>query len=243
MIIDCVGCLHGARPKLKGGDLLIVTGDLTASDLPLQHYEFLEWLKHQPYRKKVLIAGNHDNFIQNLKSKYIDDTTSNVNGIDYLCDSGTEIAIYPELSTMEEGKVYERKKLKVWGSPWTSRFDGINPHCCAFTGKDDDQISKKFELIPSDVDILITHGPPFTILDLLKNGQQVGSPSLMAHHLSRLRPKLWAFSHIHEAYGVDGPYQWNKTKYVNCSIMNERYQPVNAPIRVVLGDKDLPHCG
>jgi hypothetical protein len=28
MIIDCIGCLHGARPALEGGDLLIITGDL-----------------------------------------------------------------------------------------------------------------------------------------------------------------------------------------------------------------------
>lgn len=32
MIIDCIGCLHDHYPELEGGDLLIVTGDLTARD-------------------------------------------------------------------------------------------------------------------------------------------------------------------------------------------------------------------
>ena len=239
MIIDCIGCLHGARPDLKGGDLLIVTGDLTARDIPNHYAEFVIWLQAQKYKKKIVIAGNHDNFIQN--NPHWADLVDL--GFEYLCDSGTEIALYPELETMEEGKVYERLKVKIWGSPWTSRFKGINPKCCAFTGKNDKEIAPHFELIPSDVDILITHSPPFTIRDLTTRNEQVGSPSLMAHHISRLRPKLWAFSHIHEAYGTDGPYQWAGCRYVNCSIMNERYEPVNAPIRIELSDKDFPGRG
>jgi Icc-related predicted phosphoesterase len=225
MIIDCIGCLHGARPELDGGDLLILTGDYTASDTAIEWDDFDSWLVRLPYRKKILIAGNHDNGLEKEKPrKYLEGIINRkIERFEYLKDSGTEF----------EG-------LKIWGSPWTSRFEGINPKTCAFTGADDKEIAPKFELIPSDVDILITHGPPFTIRDAIYNGSQVGSPALMAHHLSRLRPKLWAFSHIHEGYGQDGPYAWSGTRYVNCSIMNEKYKPVNAPIRIVLGDKDLP---
>jgi hypothetical protein len=32
MIIDCIADLHGHYPKLDGGDLLIICGDLTARD-------------------------------------------------------------------------------------------------------------------------------------------------------------------------------------------------------------------
>jgi Icc-related predicted phosphoesterase len=212
MIVDCIGCLHGAKPDLEGGDLLIVTGDLTVSDEPEEYLKFYCWLHKQKYKKYIVIAGNHDNLIQAGESliEYLADTV-------YLCDSGTEF----------EG-------LKIWGTPWTSRFEGINPLCCAFTGADDDEIAPHFELIPPDVDILITHGPPFAIRDMTKDGKQVGSVSLMAQHICRLRPKLWVFSHIHEGYGKDGPYEWSGTTYVNCSIMNEKYQPINKPIRIEL---------
>lgn len=213
MIIDCIGCLHGARPKLEGGDLLIVTGDLTRRDEPNEYAEFVIWLQAQKYSKKIVIAGNHDNFIY----QYANWADIADLGFIYLCDSGAEF-----------------QGLKIWGSPWTSRFDGINPNTCAFTRANDEEITPRFQMIPDDVDILITHSPPFTIRDKITNGYQVGSPSLMAMHICRLRPKLWAFSHIHEGYGEEGPYVWNDTRYVNCSIMNEHYQPVNAPIRIVL---------
>lgn len=212
MIIDCIGCLHGVFPQLDGGDLLIVTGDLTARDDNYEYFKCFEWLNEQTYSKIVLIAGNHDTKIYE-KQIIIDPNAK----ITYLCDSGTEF----------EG-------LKIWGSPWTSRFEGINPLCCAFTGANDEEIAPNFDKIPSDVDILITHSPPFTIRDLTKKGKQVGSRCLMIQHIQRLRPKLWAFSHIHEGYGQDGPYAWSGTRYVNCSIMNERYQPINKPIRIVL---------
>jgi Icc-related predicted phosphoesterase len=220
MIIDCIGCLHGARPKLEGGDLLIVTGDLTARDTFSEYSAFMQWMWEQDYVKKIFIAGNHDNELE----AYLREGDPFANSeCEYLKDSGTEFM-----------------GLKIWGSPWTSRFEGINPKTCAFTGAKDEEITPRFEMIPDDVDILITHSPPFTIRDKIENGYQVGSASLMAMHISRLRPKLWAFSHIHEGYGQDGPYAWSGTRYVNCSIMNERYQPVNAPIRIVLSDEDFP---
>lgn len=224
MDITCVSDLHGNLPDLEGGDLLILAGDYTSNDRIPGWHKFFDWLDRQNYRKKVVIAGNHDNFCKNwavsgtfTSDEYDQMYPGEKPTLDYLCDSGIEF----------EG-------LKIWGSPWTSRFDGINPKCCAFTGANDEEIAPKFDLIPSDVDILITHSPPFTIRDLLDDGKQVGSPSLMAAHLQRLRPKLWVFGHIHEGYGQDGPYQWNNTIYLNASHVNERYQPVNKPFRVMV---------
>lgn len=60
MIIDIVSDLHGCKPALHGGDLLIVAGDLTKRDTQNQHLEFVQWLMEQNYRKKIWIAGNHD---------------------------------------------------------------------------------------------------------------------------------------------------------------------------------------
>jgi Icc-related predicted phosphoesterase len=210
--ITCISDLHGFYPKLEGGDLLIVAGDLTASDTQSQHKEFFEWLDDQEYDAKVYIAGNHDGYYQKSEAKKY---------------------VYPSGILYLEDQCAEFEGLKIWGSPWTHLFPGVNPHCTAFMIPEK-KLAAKWALIPDDVDILVTHGPPFTVLDKTKKGAQVGSPSLMAAHLKRLRPKLWVFGHIHEAYGEDGPYEWNDTLYVNASIMNECYEPVNKPIGVVL---------
>ncbi len=210
MIVDCVADLHGEYPKLEGGDLLIVAGDLTGSDQYQQYIDFYGWLDDQDYKKKVFIGGNHDKNIE-----YIGWAE------EYLCDSGTEF----------DG-------LKIWGSPWTNTFDGINPHCTAFTG-DEKLLASKFALIPDDIDILVTHGPPYGILDKTRRGSHVGSIELLAH-LNRIRPLLHVYGHIHEGYGqieliFEGAHGMGRSiHYVNCSIMNEYYDPVNKPIRIVL---------
>lgn len=231
MKIDCTGCLHGHYPELDGGDLLILCGDYTAADKTVQWALFFEWIKKQDYTKKILIGGNHDNFmmnglpksaeeakdLQDVQSMLTDEEREGISDFEYLCDSGTEF----------EG-------LKIWGSPWTSRFVGINPKCCAFTGENDKEIAPHFKKIPTDTDILITHGPPEGIMDMTTKGEHVGSPSLMKEHLTRIRPKLWVFSHIHEGYGQIGTPDRSETVYVNCSHMDEKYRAVNPPIRIEL---------
>lgn len=215
MIIDCIGCLHGHYPKMEGGDLLIVTGDLTATDLENEHALFDYWINEQPYKKKVVIAGNHDNVLEEGRLKF--------QFCDYLCDSGTEF----------EG-------LKIWGSPWTAQFDGINPKCCAFTenfGCDSDEwLYEHWCQIPPDTDILITHSPPFDIFDKVDEGKRLtGSGTLLIKSMD-LKPKLHVFSHIHEEGGKSLLFgQGNKkTWFVNCSIMNEHYKPVHKPVRIIL---------
>src|SRR5260370_35655233 len=92
MIIDCIADLHGLLPKLEGGDLLIVGGDLTGRDTQEQLDKFDKWLCSQPYKKKIFICGNHDNLlIKESPKKYMMGTINNkIERCEYLCDSGTE---------------------------------------------------------------------------------------------------------------------------------------------------------
>ena len=204
--------MHGFLPDLPGGDILIVAGDLTASDELYQYEKFHDWALSMDYYYIVVVAGNHDNLLQ--KNREIIGPLGG--DIVYLEDSG-----------------WEYKGVKFWGSPWSSRFTGINPHCCAFTGKNDKEIAPKWDLIPSDTDILICHSPPYGVLDLTSRGKHVGSPSLQMALFTRLNPKLFVCAHIHEAYGTEPPGGYIQ-KAINASHVNERYQPVNPPIRIVL---------
>lgn len=218
MKIDCISDLHGEFPKLDGGDLLIIAGDLTANDLPHQRFEFLKWLSEQDYRKKIWIAGNHDNSLIGLNF-----TPLRPNSAEYLCDSVTEF----------EG-------LKIWGSPWTKTFPGINPHCKAFTKDTDEELDEKWKKIPDDIDILITHSPPYGIFDtiysrLLRKNPipfEAGSVSLRNHVMDRIKPNLHVFGHIHEWGGR--MLDTCTTKFVNASLMNNDYEPTNEPVTVIL---------
>lgn len=211
-----IGCLHGHYPDLEPGDLLIVTGDLTSRDEYDQYAQFCEWLESQSYKNKVVIAGNHDKKIEDNLNFHLPNL-----GIHYLEDDLLEINC-----------------LRIWGSPWSLLFDGINPQCNAFTGSEDD-LRKKYAHIPDDIDILITHTPPFGTLDgipMMWDGtmHHVGSRSLR-DTVDRIKPKFHIFSHIHEQGGKEIllKYTMDKKPYthcINCSIMNERYQPVNKPI-------------
>lgn len=220
MIIDCISDLHGFYPKLKGGDLLIVAGDLTASNRGCEYWDFVQWLDCQAYKKKIVVAGNHDGMLdhdRNPQEKY---KLNIVEDIEYLCDSGTQF----------EG-------LKIWGSPWTKTFEGMNPLCKAFTVDSEDELMDRFEKIPYDTNILITHSPPLGVLDKTQSGLSAGSPALFGWLKYVERPRLHVFGHIHEAYGQKeffASYNDKMMISVNASHVNERYQPVNKPIRIVL---------
>lgn len=218
MIIECISDLHGHYPELEDGDLLIVAGDLTYTNTTDELRYFSDWMIHQKYKKKIFIGGNHDNLVQKYyKPSRIIDSGKEVTILPvYLCDSGTEF----------EG-------LKIWGSPWTKRFKGMNPKCMAFTCETEEELAEKWSLIPNDIDILITHSPPYDILDeLTEEGKHAGSTAL-ENVIKRIKPKLHVFGHIHEGYGTT-TLPSMPTKFVNASHVNERYQPVNKTIRVIL---------
>lgn len=202
MIIDCIADLHGFEPELPGGDLLIIAGDMTASDQIPQWVRQFRWFQAQPYKYKVIVAGNHDGFLEQGFPEKDEDFI-------YLCDSGTEI----------EG-------IKIWGTPWTPWFPGVNPHCKAFMDSES-YLDKRFELIPEGLDILISHGPAYKILDKNRKEAYCGSSSLRCA-LARAKPKYHAFGHIHECGGQRFVYKNCETNTVciNCSYVDGDYEPL-----------------
>lgn len=214
MEICCIGDLHGFMPDLGSGDLLIVCGDLTATHTEKEHFKFNEWLENQKYKKIIVVAGNHDTWIEQNGCLGTADYDEQI--LEYLCDSGTEF----------EG-------LKIWGSPWTKTFPNMNPHCKAFTCETEEELSEKWAMIPDDIDILITHSPPYGIRDKNIHGECCGSKTLLIECAS-IKPLIHCFGHLHESYG-DLWIPWKKgTKFINCSHVNERYQSVNKPVRIIL---------
>lgn len=211
MNITCISDLHGHFPKLPGGDLLIVAGDITSDDSFVAHSETLTWLHSQKYEKKILVAGNHDGFLEKNNNFYKDTSVT------YLCDSCAEY-----------------KGYKIWGSPWTSLFHGVNPHCKAFMIHER-KLKNKWALIPSDTDILVTHNPPNCILDINRQDKRCGC-ALLRKRVMSIRPKLHVFGHIHGGSGIDKESD-EGIIYVNASILNEDYIYTNPPKQIELPSK------
>lgn len=173
--IAAISDTHSDHLRLKGlpeADMLIHSGDCTHEGTIKEFQEFLEWFKELPYKYKLLTPGNHD-FICGSHYGLCNQMTKEA-GIHYLLDSEVEI----------EG-------IRFYGTPWT-------PYCgdWAFCIQEED-LAEKFNKIPLDTNVLITHGPAKGILD-----NNYGSISL-ARQINRLtKLDLHVFGHIHESYGT-----------------------------------------
>ncbi len=193
---------HGLHDILEipPGDVLVHAGDLTArGDLEgVRAFDhFLAGLEH---RHKVVIAGNHDFCFEYQPA----DARALLRHAVYLQDEAVEI----------EG-------VRFWGSPWQPWFLDW-----AFNLERGEEIRAKWELIPGDTDVLITHGPPAGHCDMTARGEPAGCSDLLAR-IRQVKPRFHLFGHIHEGYGTstDGV-----TTYVNASICDLGYRPVHPPV-------------
>lgn len=187
---------HGEL-KLGSGDILFHCGDMTNRGNLSDLREFARFMSNQDFKHKVAIAGNHDFCFENENKDEAERILLD-NGIIYLNDSGVSI----------EG-------LKIWGSPVQPWF-----HDWAFNRQRGSDIKKHWDLIPDDTDILITHGPPYGILDMTIRGQLVGCEELL-ERVTSIKPKIHAFGHIHESAGVT---DLNGIKFVNACVVDLRHR-------------------
>ena len=205
MKIVCISDTHSLHRHIKipDGDLLIHAGDVSSRGDMSEIEDFNEWLGTLPHPHKVIIAGNHDFGFE----RYPKQAKALIKNAKYLNDSKIVIG-----------------GLKIWGSPVQPWF-----YQWAFNRKRGKDIRKHWDMIPTDTDILITHGPPYGILDDTERGEKVGCADLMDTVQTRVRPRLHVFGHVHEAYGQQ---QVGGTLFVNAAVVNLDYRPVNEAIVV-----------
>jgi len=182
---------HGLHREIDvpAGDILIHAGDFTMfSRSPAEITDFNTWLGELPHRFKGIVPGNHEFFLE------ADPTERSVlSNATVLINEGIEI----------EG-------LRLWGSPVTPMYGG------AFGLSSAKDRERLYAQIPEDIDVLISHGPPYGILDLGPGSHlHQGCPELL-DAVMRVRPKLHVFGHIHGAYGV---FQTEHTTFVNASLL------------------------
>lgn len=84
--------------------------------------------------------------------------------------------------------------------------------------------TKMLENIPSNTDVLITHQPPYLIMDE-SAGLHYGSRTLL-DAVKRIKPEAHLFGHIHNAYGMS---ECSTVLFSNASIVTENYEFCNQP--------------
>ena len=183
---------------LPDGDVLIHAGDCTSRGTQFELEYFLSWFSAQSHKKKILIAGNHDWIFEKqpkLARKLAKDA-----GVIYLNDQSKKIGGF-----------------KFWGSPVQPEFNSW-----AFNRKRGSDIDKHWNLIPADTDVLITHGPPFNILDSTSMTKgPVGCERLRMHVNERIKPQIHIFGHIHSAHGLT---LLHNTIFANVSQLTDYYE-------------------
>ena len=198
---------------LPGGDLLIHAGDIMNSGYSASNItDFCKWFDGlEQYDHKVFIAGNHDRMFENVPEQAMEIVNSYKN-ITYLQDDWAKVGDDDFMA-------------KIYGTPWQPEF-----YNWAFNlPKGGPGLMSKWEAIPEDTDILITHGPPQEHLDM--SGPPYNEPNLgcalLREKVDEQPPKIHVFGHIHGGYG----YKFhNGTHFFNASILNERYEYVNKPV-------------
>jgi len=107
----------------------------------------------------------------------------------------------------------------------------VQKHFCNWAfNRDESKMAQHWAAIPDETDVLITHSPPYSILDLVPNqGECHGSPSLYKEVVERIKPKVSLFGHIHEGYGIK---VIDNIIFINASNLDGDYMCVNPPILI-----------
>jgi len=225
MRITAISDQHGhLLNNIPECDLLLIAGDIC----PLINHDpyfqvnwlddqFRKWLHQQPAKHIVGISGHHD-FVWECAASLVPQDLPWT----YLQDSGCEI----------EG-------LKIWGSPWTPYFNNW-----AFNLDENDpnetKLTQVFSQIPNDTDILMTHGPPYGIVDeVCESGSQatthIGSYAL-EKVVMEVEPLVHVFGNLHRSgfrmIPIENKDALDEQKIIcfyNVTIVNESYDPVYDP--------------
>lgn len=190
MLIYHISDTHNQHAKIttpKNVDLLIHSGDAgverKAKNSEIEIREFLKWFSSQNVKHKIYVPGNHDSSVE---AGRITKEECLEMGIHLLINETVEV----------EG-------MKIWGSPYVPTFGDWS------FMKARNNISEIWDQMDLEADVLVTHGPPYGILDLavknyrdsygvslLKYIEHVGCKSLLKK-LKESNAKLHCFGHCH----------------------------------------------
>ena len=211
--ISDVHCKYRYIQNIPEGDIIICAGDISYCGEMDVIKDFADWFGKLPFTHKITIVGNHEVGVANEDKRKIVRRHFENNGIIFLHNS----------SVIIDG-------IHFYGSPATPFF-----HNWEFNFNRGKDIAAEWAKIPNGTNVLITHGPPYGILDSTINRysafgeieevQHVGCEDLLARIKQLPHLKTHIFGHVH----LNGQVEKYGIKFANASICDENYYPTNPP--------------
>lgn len=207
MRIVFISDTHGNHSDLGTlhGDVLIHCGDFCDGffDEDQTLVEFDEWLGEQNFDVILCVGGNHDFLAETI---YKSGKPVFKNAV-YLVD-----------------ETYHFNGINFYGSPWLPDLEGWANYL------PDNKRKEKWELIPDSTDVLITHTPPFGILDKPRSERSIGC-NFLSEAIQRVKPKIHCFGHVHASPGVVND---SGIEFINATMVNSKMEVVYEPIIRIL---------
>lgn len=225
MKIVAISDTHNRHNKLviPPCDILIHCGDWTSMGYKSEVEDFAKWINKQEAGYIIVVPGNHE--------KYLEDNLPD--SLEWFVDHCPTAHLLIDESIEIEGIKIHGSPVSPWFHDWAWNRSSNQINGYSVRGKDFFPLPIKphWDKIPDDVNILITHGPPYGILDetTYANGDprpgHLGCVELM-NRIKELKDlDLHFFGHIHAPGGtekhIDG------VSYYNAAICDESYFPGN----------------
>lgn len=208
MRIVCISDTHDQNLTTKfiipDGDILVHVGDLCAvGDEPKRFWKMGNYMSRFPHPIKLYVPGNHDRLAW--------DSPGEVRAI--MRDYGVS-------ALFAEG--YEAQGLKFWGCGWMQPT--VNAKHSEYPG----DFQELWERCPEGTDIVLSHQPPYGILDYSRvSGEHIGSTVLYWQINRRIRPRYHIFGHNHSGHGV---HEIAGIRFVNAALCDDENKPYQQPI-------------
>lgn len=204
--------------RLPSVDVILHCGDITENGDPERLKYALGIFAKMDAELKLIIPGNHD-------STFDRGWTLSQHGDGRSCDEAVcLIQKYQKegLHVLEEGTytftLSSGAFFSIYASPYSpaygacalqypsaeDRYNPVSDESRPQWSKPSPTANLARSIVPNDIDIMITHGPPKYILDRPRSSAI--APAVGCEHLrravERARPLLHAFGHVHCGYGA-----------------------------------------
>jgi len=191
------------------GDVFVHAGDMCQGGSLEELERAVRWIRALPHRTKVIVAGNHDFAF----AEHPEEARAMLADFIYLQDSAAMITMgapppNPRESLSPLRCAPRSSGVSFWGSPWQPAFNDW-----AFNLPRGKALAEKWALIPENVGVLITHGPPHGIGDRGPVAGRLGCEDLL-ERVRIAKPRVHFFGHIHQDGGA---WQHGETLFVNAT--------------------------